>query len=216
MVTVNAIRCDRYSRSCAPCVYAALHLFISSECCILHSTSEPALHMAQEVQLEVVAGVTKCLCKCHCRKKKQYVSMVKDDLSTVVRNATSVAGMGGRRKGRINAVEYAQQASFAKNQLLNALTEVSEMRSAIHMMERKMDSLLDKISRMSNHTLQSPTINYSNAPAEDAAADTVDDKKGFVHGSTRIEHSITKLTSDMALQTAEILALDRAALKKLV
>lgn len=172
--------------------------------------------MAQKAQLEAVAGVPNCLCKCHCRKKKQDVSMVKDDLSTVVRNATSGAGKGGRRKGSINAVEYALETTFGKNQLLNALTEVSEMRLAIQMMERKMDSLLDKISRMSNNTLQSPIINYSNAPAEVVAADTIDDMKGSVHGSTSIEHSITKLTSDMALQTAEILALERAALKKLV
>ena len=185
------------------------------ECCIILSTSEPALNMAQKAQLEAVAGVPKCLCKCNCRKKKQYVSMVKDDLS-MVRNATSAAEMGGPRKGSINAVEYAPETTFAKYQLLNALTEVSEMRSAIQMMERKMDSLLDKISRMSNNTLQSPTITYSNVPAEDIAADAVDDMKGFVHGSTRIEHSITKLTSDMALQTAEILALKRAALRKLV
>ena len=172
--------------------------------------------MARKAQLEAVAGVPKCLCKCNCRKKKQYVSMVKDDLSTVVRNATSVAGMGRPRQCSLNAVECTPEISFEQNHLLNALTEVSEMRLALQMMERKMDSFLDKMSRMSDHALQSPTINDSNMPAVDIAADTVDDMKGFVHGSTRIEHSITKLTSDMALQTAEILALERAALMKLV
>jgi hypothetical protein len=152
-----------------------------------------------------------CPCKCQSRKKKQNVGKVND---TVARNMSLEAGIRERRKGGKNATEGLCEAFSAKNQLLTVQKEVSELRLVIHIMEGKMDSLLDNINRMSTDRLPSPVINHDVESTVDFAAATVDDQKVLLHESTKTENLISKLTSDMALNTAEILALKKVIRKK--
>jgi hypothetical protein len=152
-------------------------------------------------------------CKCKSRKKIQNVGKVND---TVARNMSLEAGIRERRMGGKNATEDLCEAFSAKNQLLTVQKEVSELRLVIQMMEGKMDSLLDNINRMSTDRLPSPIISRDVASTVDFVAATVHDQKVLVHESTKTEQLISKLTSDMALNTAEIRALKKVIRKKLV
>jgi hypothetical protein len=176
--------------------------------CFTSYTSESATNMQ-----DATVRVPICPCKCQSRKKIQNVGKVND---TVARNMSSEAGIRERRKGGKNATEDLCEAFSARNQLLAVQKEVLELRLVIQMMEGKMDSLLDNINRMSTDRLPSPVVNHDVASTVDIAAATVDDHKVLVHESTKTEHLISKLTSDMALNTAEILALKKVIRKKLV
>ena len=157
-----------------------------------------------------------CPCKCQSRKKIRNAGKVNDIVSTVARNMSLEAGIRERRKGGKNATEDLCEAFSAKNHLLSVQKEVSELRLVIQMMEGKMDSLLDNINRMSKDGLPSPVINRDVASTVDFSATAVDDERVLVHGSTKTDNLISKLTSDMALNTAEILALKKVIRKKLV
>lgn len=182
--------------------------FLQITGCFTSSISESATNMQ-----DAIVRVPIRPCKCQSRKKIQNVGKVND---SVARNMSSEAGISERRKGGKNATEDLCEAFSAKNQLLTVQKEVLELRLVILMMEGKMDSLLDNINRMSTDRLPSPVINRDVASAVDFAAATVDDQKVLVHESTKTEHLISKLTSDMALNTAEILALKKVIRKKLV